>query len=175
MMPPPHITRLSRGLYWSASVLLGLLPFVVVLALWNGWADPAAFAARFPGLPPATQIAPVKALGVMLIGALTLPFLIILLAQMRALFARYAAGDVLSAPCARHIRRIGQMLVALALLGVLVPTLQVLALTWDNPEGQKVLTIGLTGETLGFVLAGGLMTVIGWVMGAAGREVEAFV
>ncbi|MGL6211790.1 MAG: hypothetical protein ACRC14_18355 [Paracoccaceae bacterium] len=175
MRPPPHVVRLSLWLYWTASVLVVVLPLTVLLALLNGWADPPALGARFPALPEMTVITQTKAAIVTLIGALTLPVLIVLCLQMRALFGRYARGEVLSAACAGHIRRIGQMLGVLAGLGVLVPTLQMLALTYDNPVGQKVLSIGLTGETLGYLLAAGMLMVVGWVMGAAAAEIEGFV
>jgi len=175
MAPPLHVTRLSRGLYWVATAVLALLPPVVGLALWQGFADPAAVAARFAGLPPATSVTPATALAAVAIGALTLPVLWALLVQMRALFARYAAGEVLTAACAGHIRRIGQLLVGLAALGVVVPTLQMLVLTFANPAGQTVLSIGITGEAAGVALAGGLLTLIGWAMAAAVREIEAFV
>jgi hypothetical protein len=59
-----------------------------------------------------------------------------------------------------------------------VPTLQVLALSWTNPPGQKMLQIGLSSDSLGFLVAGGLLTVIGWVMREAARikaENEGFV
>ncbi len=164
-----RIARLASWLYWAATGFGIALPLAFGVALFKGWSDPAFLAARFADLPAATTVGPVKALLVIAAGALALPVLLAALWQMRALFRRYGAGEILTDACARHVLRIGQMLVALAALGVAIPTLQRLILTWDNPVGQKVLAIGLSSDTMGFLLAGGLLFVVGWVMGEAAR------
>jgi hypothetical protein len=171
-----RIAALSTGLYRIVTVLLVVLPVLLLVFLVRGWLNPDDLMARFPGV--AQTVSPPTALIVTLIGAISLPPLLMALAQARALFARYRAGEILSDACAGHIHRIGQMLVVLAFLGIVVPTLQVLALSWTNPPGQKMLQIGLSSDSLGFLVAGGLLTVIGWVMREAARikaENEGFV
>jgi hypothetical protein len=171
-----RIAALSTGLHRIVTVLLVVLPVLLVILLLRGWLNPDDLLARFPGI---TQtVSPATALIVTLIGAFNLPPLLVALGQSRHLFARYRRGEILSDACAGHIHRIGQMLVALALLGIVVPTLQVLALSWTNPPGQKMLQIGLSSDSLGFLLAGGLLTVVGWVLREAARvkaENEGFV
>lgn len=175
MQPKIRITRLSNWLYWASTLLLWLLPAVIAWSLIKSWSSPGWLAGQFPDLPAATRLNPMKSTLVTLIGALSLPPMLLAFAQMRRLFARYRRADIMSDACARHILRAGQAMVALAVVGAVTPTLQMLALTLDNPVGQKVLTIGISGSTLGFLLAGGLLITIGWVMREAAAEIESFV
>jgi hypothetical protein len=171
-----RISTLSTWLYWTALVLMIVLPVALIAILMRYWLNPDDLIAQFPGVT--ASIRPSTALIVTLIGALSLPSLLVALDQARQLFARYRSGEILSQACASHIHRVGQMLVTLAFLGVILPTLQVLLLSWGNPPGQKILQIGFADENLGFLLAGGMLTVIGWVMREAARvkaENEAFV
>lgn len=175
MQATPKIIRLAGGLYWLTSALLVAIPAVVAIAFWQDWADPAGVLGRYPDLPGATQITQTKLVWLGVIGIIgTIPVLVTFW-NMRGLFGHYRRGDIVSADCVRHILRIGRALIAMAVWGVLTPTLQILALTIDNPDGSKVLTIGIEGSSLGLLLAGGLLITIGWVMGEAAREIESFV
>jgi hypothetical protein len=172
MPSPSQITRLSKWLYLAATVMLFALPLTVLWGLFSAWSDPAQLAARFAHLPAVTVFTPTKAILTAAIGAAMLPPALLLLAEMRGLFRGYAKGEILTAQSADHIRRIGQFLVALAGLGVIIPTLQGIALTADNPAGHRVLAIALTSDSIGFALAGGLLIVIGWAMAEAARAAE---
>jgi uncharacterized membrane protein len=55
---------------------------------------------------------------------------------------------------------------------VLVPTLQIVVLSWHIGLGQRLLSIGIDSSTLGFLLSGGLLIVIGWVMREAAKAAE---
>jgi hypothetical protein len=95
---------------------------------------------------------------------------------MGSLFNRYRRGEILSDGSADDILRIGRAMLLVAIATVLVPTLQLLALSWNG--SSRVLSIGIDGGTLGFLLSAGLLTVIGWVMREAARvkaENEGFV
>jgi mannose/fructose/N-acetylgalactosamine-specific phosphotransferase system component IIC len=81
---------------------------------------------------------------------------------MVRLFAAYRDGEVLSKGNADTILRIGRNFLIVAGFTVLVPTLQTLILSWNS--GHRMLSIGLDQGTLGFLLAAGLLTVIGWAM-----------
>jgi hypothetical protein len=171
-----RIHTLSTWLHWTALALLIILPSTLMVVLIRGWLSPDDLLAQFPGVTE--RVSPPTALVVTLIGAFGLPPLLSALDQARRLFARYQTGEILSDACAGHIHSIGRMLVILAVLGVVVPMLQVLALSWGNPPGQRMLQIGLSSGTIGFFMAGSLLTVIGWVMREAARvkaENEGFV
>ena len=88
---------------------------------------------------------------------------------MRGLFALYRRGQILTDAAAERIRRIGAALVVLAVAGTLLHTAQALLLTIDNPAGQRHLVLSLSSDSLGFLLSGGLLVVIGWAMREAAR------
>lgn len=164
-----RITRLAGWLYWAATVLLPVLPLLVLGVLLWGACEPGWMATAFPGLPDGTALTPAKSAAVLAIGAVALVPITMALWQMRGLFARYRAGEILTPACACHIRRAGGALTVLALVQTVTQPLQILMLTLDNPPGARQLAIGLTSEALWLLLAGGLLVVIGWVMAEAAQ------
>lgn len=167
-----RIPSLARWLHHAASLLIVALPLVAAFFLARSLVAPAWLADAFPGLPPETALTPGKAAAVVLVGAFLLVPMLYALAQMRALFALYRRGEVLTDTCARHIGRAGAALGVLAALQVVVHPLQVLVLTADNPPGGRQLSIALTGETLWLAMAAGLLVVIGRAMAEAARIAE---
>ena len=175
MQATKKITRLSNGLYWLTSMLLVAIPVIVSVILWQDWVNPGQVLGRYPDLPEQTRLTATKLGMLALIGIIgTLPVWVTFW-NMRGLFGHYRSGDIVGADCAHHILRIGWAMLAMALWGVLGRTLQILALTHDNADGGKILTIGIEGSSLGLLLAGGLLITIGWVMGEAAREIESFI
>jgi Protein of unknown function (DUF2975) len=176
MQDQTRLVRLSQTLYWVALVLSVLLPLLVLLFAARGVTDPASLLSRVPGLAPDT---PVSRAQTGLVAAVALIAVLPMVAALRAmvrLFGRYREGEVLSDTNADTILQIGRALVLVAIFTVLVPTAQTLILSWQ--ASQKVLSIGLDSGTLGFLLAAGLLTVIGWAMREAARvktENEGFI
>jgi amino acid transporter len=167
-----QIKRLSNWMFWACTVLAYALPAVVILAILRGWFDPEAVVLRFPNLPEGTQATAFQGALVAIVGVLSVYPITLAFLRMRNLFTRYRKGDILTEPCARDILRIGQALFVVAAMTVVVPTLQVLILSWNNPPGGRILSVGLDGSTLGFLLSGGLLIVIGWVMREAAQAAE---
>lgn len=171
-----RLQRLSGVLYALALALSVALPLVVLLYAGQGVTDPASLLSRVPMVPPGTPVTQGQAGLVAALAILAVLPMVAALRAMARLFDRYRDGEVLSAANADTILRIGRSLVLVALFTVLVPTLQTLILSWNAP--QKTLSIGVDGGTLGFLMAAGLLTVIGWAMGEAARvkaENEGFV
>jgi hypothetical protein len=166
-----RIQRVSKTLYWLTTVLAWALPLGVIAAIVKGAFDPAALIARYPALPDDVVVSPLQGTVVAAIGVIAVFPLIAALLAMARLFQRYHRGEILTDACASDILRIGRALCLLALATVLVPTAQLLTLTWAMP-GQRTLSIGVDQATLGFILAGGLLFVIGWVMREAARAAE---
>ena len=164
-----RLQRLSATLYWVALVLSVVMPVVVLVHAAKGVGDPGTLLAGTP----------VSRLQAGLVAAVALVSVLPMVAALRAmarLFGCYREGEVLSAANADTILQIGRALVLVAVFTVLVPTLQTLILTWHAPQRQ--LSIGIDGGTLGFLMAAGLLTVIGWAMREAARvkaENEGFV
>ena len=84
--------------------------------------------------------------------------------QAQALFAAYATGAILTERTSRLILRIGSGLMLIAALGPTLGALQSVVVSAANPAGQRTLAIGISNADLWLLLAGGLMTVIGWIM-----------
>lgn len=168
----PHIARLAARLQLITTAAMVLLPAVVAVYLVRGVSDPSWITTAFPGLPPATALTPAKSTLALALGAVSLVPMLTALAQMRALFARYRSGEILTYPCALHIRCAGLALIAVAIVQTLLAPLQGLLLTWDNPPGQRVLAVSLTSEALWLALAGLFLVMIGWVMAEAARAAE---
>ncbi len=172
----PNILRLSDMLYWLVSATAFVLPALVLAALLRDVLDPGGLVGRVPGLGHAPGAGEALAAG--FAGLLPLAALVYTLWQMRALFGRYRTGEILSRSCAHLMLRIGRGLFALAGLGILAQMLQLLALSWGAPSGQRVLAFGLDSADLGFLLSGAFVLVVGRVMAEAARvaeENEAFV
>lgn len=157
-----RLARLSGTLYWVALALSALLPAIVLIYAGKGVSDPASLLNRAPLVPAAT---PVTTLQAGLVAAVALVAVLPMVAALRGmvrLFAAYRDGEVLSGVNADTILSIGRNFLIVAAFTVLVPTLQTLILSWNAV--QRVLSIGLDQGTLGFLLAAGLLTVIGWAM-----------
>ncbi|MGL4319925.1 MAG: DUF2975 domain-containing protein [Paracoccaceae bacterium] len=172
MQAMAKVRALSRWLLWGANLALVVLPLAAaggLLALLNHpeWAE-----GLFAGLPAVTAFSAPKVGLAAAMGLLALIPALYALLHMRRLFRLYLAGQVLTAPAARHIRQIGLALVTIGCTGPLIPTLQTLIMTADNPAGQRMLQISLSSDNLGFLLAGGLLTVVGWAMTEAARVAE---
>jgi hypothetical protein len=171
-----RLQSLSGILYWVALVLSVVLPLLVLVYAGKWVTDPASLAALAPGLPTGAAVTPAQAGLVAAVALVSVLPMVAALRGMVRLFGRYRDGDVLSADNAETILQIGRAMVIVALFTVMTPTLRTLILSWNAP--QKTLAIGLDSGTLGFLLAAGLLTVIGWAMreaAAVKAENEGFV
>jgi hypothetical protein len=173
---PTRIARLSRVLYWTAINLAYLLPLLIVFYISRGLFDPEVLLDKFPLIPRGTSVTPFQATVTAAIAVAALFPMIAALLAMSSLFNRYRHGEILSDGCASDILRTGRAMLFVAVATLLVPTLQLLVLSWNAPE--RLLQIGVDDGTLGFLLSAGLLTVIGWAMREAARvkaENEGFV
>lgn len=162
-----RLQKLSSVLYWIALVLSVVLPIIVLIYAGKAVTDPASLLPRVTGLAPGTPVTSAQAglvAGVALVAVLPM---VAALRGMVRLFGAYREGEVLSPQNAETLLGIGRNLLAVALFTVAVPTLQALILSWNAP--QRMLSIGLDGGTLGFLMAAGLLTVVGWALGEAAR------
>lgn len=167
-----RIIPFSNVLYWASSILAFAIPAFIFAIILRGWFDPAALVAQLTELPATTRISALQAALVAAVGIIATYPLVATFLGMRRLFGRYRRGEILTDACARDILRIGQALFAVAAMTVLVPTLQILICSWNNGPGNRLLYLGVEGSTLGFLLSGGLLIVIGWVMREAALVAE---
>lgn len=165
-----RLQSLSGLLYRVALALSVLLPIIVLVYAGQGVSDPASLLSRAPMVPAGTPVSTAQAGLVAAIALLSLLPMVAALRGMVRLFGAYRDSEVLSRENADTILRIGRNMVLVAALTVIVPTLQTLILSWN--AAQKTLAIGLDTGTLGFLMAAGLLTVIGWALREA-AEVKA--
>lgn len=171
-----RLQKLSGLLYGVALALSVVLPLLVLVYAAAGVSDPASLLSRTPMIAEGTRVTQTQAGLVAAVGIVSVLPMVAALRAMARLFDQYRAGNVLSAENAGTILRIGRALLLVAVFTVLTPTLQTLILSWNAT--QRTLAVGLDGGTLGFLMAAGLVTVIGWAMGEAARikaENEGFV
>lgn len=110
--------------------------------------------------------------------AIGLVVMVYTLWHMARLFGLYAGNQPLGLPAADTIRRAGQGLLVMAILGTLGYTTEGLILSLDQPPGGRVLIVQFGTKEIGFLLAGGLMLMVGIVTSQAlaiAQENEGFV
>lgn len=97
---------------------------------------------------------------------------LVALAQMWALFGCFARGELLARAPARHLRRLGLALCALAVAQPLGRTLSILALTWGNPPGERQIWLGLSSDHYLSLLFGLLLLALAQVLAEAARVAD---
>ncbi len=178
MQAQTRIIRLSTWLYWATIPALVLLPLVAILAVANDGFSGETLAMDFPGIQIAEPLSKTQIAMVRMAGAIPFILMMLILDQLRCLLAAYREARIFVPETIRHLHRIGLGLLALAVSQIVVRTVQILILTWSNPAGERMLSIGFSDAELGFLFAGGFVTLIGWVMTEAARlsdENRAFV
>lgn len=151
---------LSRA---TALAMIGI-PVTVIAMLFQIAPKPENAAMLFPNLPRSEAISSTQLWLAIALGAPTILALLWTLEQMRRLFRSYHLGMVLTSQSARLILRIGLGLAIIAVLTIITGMAQSIVLSWAEPEGQRALTIAISDSEIGFFLAGGLLTLIGWAM-----------
>jgi hypothetical protein len=92
-----------------------------------------------------------------------------LLYQAYALFDAYRRGHVFTDDAPARLRRIGVSMLVLAALRPVTVALLGVILTWPNPPGQRILTLGVGLDDIMLATFGGLILAIGHVMAEAKR------
>jgi hypothetical protein len=148
-------------------VVIGTLPFIF-------WAEPewvADVAARTWHLNKLQLDLGSRLWG---LAASMLPTSVSLFAlwQMWSLFGCFAQGELLARRPARHLRRLGLGLCALAAAQPLGHTFAILALTWGNPKGERQLWFGLSSDHYLALLFGLLLLALAQVLHEAARVAD---
>lgn len=132
---PNRLLRISQTLFWLATLALVLYPLALALS-WGHWDLPR------------------------LAALLAVPFLLGFLWHCRALFALYAAGQVLSLAAAARIQAAGRFATLAGLAKLAEPTLA--GLLRSLGSGGIELTLGISEGAVIFLMLGGLLMVVGW-------------
>jgi hypothetical protein len=92
--------------------------------------------------------------------------------QLRTLFRRYAAGDVFSKAASGSLYRFALALLLHAFANFLSRTIIPLALTMQNPPGERKLAIAISSDDVSTVFIAVTFMVIAWVMAEAAEVSE---
>lgn len=104
-----------------------------------------------------------------LISMLPMLAIIAILHQAFKLFDSYRTGDLFNDAAPIRLRRIGIGAILFAFLGPTAGMLLGLALTFGNPSGERIMSLGFSGEQFLIAALGGLILAIGHVMVEAKR------
>lgn len=95
-----------------------------------------------------------------------------LLWQLWALFGEYLRGAVFSARALQCLNRFAWLLLALSFTQPLSQALMSVAVSWDNPPGQRVLMVHLSSNDYALALGALVFIAIARVMTEAARVAE---
>lgn len=154
------------------------LPLLLIWQLVIYGPVPGGAAAAFPGFVVSEAVNQTQLWLARLLGFIPLGIGLWLLVTMRALLGLYAQGQALSVDAAGDIRRIGLGLLALGVLPIVIRPVQAVLLSWNNPPGERMVSVFFGSNDIGFVLGGAVMLMIGWAMAEAAEaaaENRAFV
>jgi hypothetical protein len=95
-----------------------------------------------------------------------------LLWQLWSLFGEYLRGDVFGTRALACFRRFAALLFALSLAQPLAQALMSIAVSWDNPPGQRQLLVSIGSNDYALVLGALVFMAIARVMTEAARVAE---
>jgi Protein of unknown function (DUF2975) len=104
--------------------------------------------------------------------AVPLAVLLYALNEIRALFADYARGEILTWRAARRLKRIAWATIVSAILRAPARLGLFLAFTFDRPEIGRHLPVRIAVADFAFLLAGLLLLAVAWAMAEAARIAE---
>lgn len=168
-MQVKRVRRLAGVLYYGTLVVMAVVVFGSIATLAMAYPTQAMLQQNFPSLAVSPDITDRLIMASVAFSLVPAVVWVWTLLQMRQLFGCYKTGAVLTDRSARLIQRIGVGFMGIALVQLALFPVQGIILTWANPVGERALSIGVNSDTLGFLIAAGLMTVIGWAMGEAAQ------
>ncbi|MEM9581742.1 MAG: hypothetical protein AAGA08_01365 [Pseudomonadota bacterium] len=163
----------AKSLFWfTTAVMIALVIMVLTFAVSPDFAKSTLMRNAPDDLtilvPPTT--ATVYAL--LASGCVALGLQFFVLWNMRALFRLYAQGQALSAACGGHIARIGAGVIAIPFAGVFYDAMSSFLLTRHNPPGQGEVSIGIQTTSIGLMVGGGMLLLVGAAMLEASRQAD---
>ena len=161
----PDSTRLiCRILKWLAIVIAGVIGVIfvatdastlIVEAAWNSLQDNVREAVTYS-----------RGKTWLLHGLASTGYFSLLLIVLGAVrvFAVFQKGAAFSVPAVRAVRFFGLMIFLFAAIRLVMPTLIVLALTLDNDDGLRSLTISIDMSEIILLIIGAAILVIGQIL-----------
>lgn len=162
----------SRRCRIACTVLIFCMPAAAALF----WCFFNELYPRVPGIPlPVRVDHAISALSRFLAFLAQTPPICLVMYQLvilRRLFTFYEKGKIFGAENVECYRKLGWMLIIWVGCEVVSNSLLSIALTLDNPPGQRLLTLGVSSGELASLFTGLVVLVISWVMDEGRKIVE---
>ena len=163
----------ARGLFWiTTASMAGMVLMVLVVAAMPEFAKSTLVS----NAPKTLNILTVPSTGtvyaLLLTGCVAMAVQLFVLWNMRALLRIYGQGRALSADCGAHIARIGIGAIAMPFGWMFYDVMSSYLLTRNNPAGQGEIAFGIAGSSIGLMLGGGVLLLVGAAMLEAARQAE---
>lgn len=169
----PDRTRLAcRGMKWFAlavAVLIVSLSFTsdmtskIIEAHWNSLA---------PDVREAVTYTPAKKWLLHGLAAISYFSLLLIVFGTARVFAAFQKGTVFSSGAVKAVRFLGLLIFVFAAIQLLIPTLIVLGLTFDNADGLRTLTLSINTSGVILLMIGTVILVIGQILTQAMKIAE---
>jgi|GEM_PF-1267945 len=108
-------------------------------------------------------------LGLALLTAAAFLLLALAVRNVRQLFNRFQRLEFFSPRTLDNVVSFGVWLIAFAVADLISDPLRSILLTYDNPPGQRVLSITLEGKEVFLLVLGALMLLFGWILREAAQ------
>ncbi|WP_259779568.1 DUF2975 domain-containing protein [Aestuariispira ectoiniformans] len=162
------VIRLSltlRVICWLGIIALPLMEAAVWLnADWLKETD--AFADL--GLSYA-DLSLLRRVGALAISMVPVLILIYGLWRLVLLFSAYAAGRIFDTETAGHLKAFSICVLLNAIVEIMSTTALTAYLTFDRPEGERMVSVTVSDQEFGVLLMGGLLLVVAWVLGEGAK------
>lgn len=160
------LVALGAPVLVAVPLLQAFAPQWLAPLMGNGAIEPELARLAQGGITPAVQ-ARMAAVSVLPVGVA-----LGLLWQLWGLFGEYREGAIFSARALRCLRRFASGLLVLGLVQPLARALGSVAVSWDNPPGQRQLMVTLSSNDYALVLVALVFVAIARVMHEAARAAE---
>ncbi|MEM9055228.1 MAG: DUF2975 domain-containing protein [Pseudomonadota bacterium] len=162
--------RLPKAWQKACRVFQLLCAFVALFAIWAyftmGVVDvtvDAYWQELSPEVQSAVSYSPLKKGLLWTISTIAYFAPVLIVYATFSVFSKLASGEVFIPPVTRRIRFLGLTIILYALSRILMNTLMILALTYDNPPSMKVLSFMVNGQQITMLMVGVIILLIGQV------------
>jgi len=162
-------TRRARIMAWVACLTLVALPFLAALSLWQGGLSEDQMRQTFDYVTAPDALAPAAIWLFRLEAALCFALVLWTFYLLYEWLEACGRGEAFHPATAHYAYRLGRVLLALACLNIIGRTAIILALTWNNPAGQRSLSIGIESTDMMLLLTAAILTLFGWIQAEAAR------
>ena len=164
-----NVRAISTVLYWVCALAIVFEICVIPLVLYvPGWveASTSQMTISVADIEALDGWQKVATMAVMMIPSFVLAYGIY---RLRKMFGAFAHNSIFNAATIGHLKAFGIALLIQTLISPLTGAASSALATFNRPEGERFISIGLSNADAHTLFLGGLIIVIAWVLGEAAR------